>query len=283
MAYTCDYHCFVLLAVITVFFGLPQFTSGLQTPTNVRAQSVNDAKLLIISWDYQADVNYSTIHVKSSLKSSIGSGTSTTVVGPTQAPCNGSTCSFCVYDVERNASCYAFNKDYEVSVGIELNFDFFVSYRVGACSRNESSSCINSPWKNFTIPPGEFSNYTLHKKMCLDHENHLSLDNDTSVEYCAQKCSKDTSCKSFEYGHGYNSQGEFQNDLFIREVGQCKLKSVNRKSYKLKPCSYNYYEKTEADDETTDASSTPGNTAVMLNSALFLSLFVVIAFALMAL
>ena len=86
-----------------------------------------------------------------------------------------------------------------------------------------------------------------------------------------------------EYGHGYNSQGEFQNDLFIREVGQCKLKSVNRKSYKLKPCSYNYYEKTEADDETTDASSTPGNTAVMLNSALFLSLFVVIAFALMAL
>lgn len=130
------------------------FLSGLQTPTNVRAQSVNDAKLLIISWDYQADVNYSTIHVKSSLKSSIGSGTSTTVVGPTQAPCNSSTCSFCVYDVERNASCYAFNKDYEVSVGIELNFDFFVSYRVGACSRNESSSCINSPWKNFTIPPG---------------------------------------------------------------------------------------------------------------------------------
>ena len=141
------------------------FLSGLQTPTNVRAQSVNDAKLLIISWDYQADVNYSTIHVKSSLKSSIGSGTSTTVVGPTQAPCNGSTCSFCVYDVERNASCYAFNKDYEVSVGIELNFDFFVSYRVGACSRNESSSCINSPWKNFTIPPG--GKLKLLKQPCL--------------------------------------------------------------------------------------------------------------------
>lgn len=56
-----------------------------------------------------------------------------------------------MYDVERNVLCYVFNKDYEVLVGIELNFDFFVSYRVGVCSRNELSSCINSFWKNFII------------------------------------------------------------------------------------------------------------------------------------
>ncbi|XP_020622257.1 uncharacterized protein LOC110059879 [Orbicella faveolata] len=273
MADTCNYHCFVLLAVTTVFLGLPRFTSGLQSPTNVQAQSVNDAKFLIISWDHQADVNYSTIHIKTHFKTSGFSGNSTTIDGPTaETPCNSSTCSFCVADIKRNASCLAFNPEYRFSVAIELNFEFFVSYRVGACSRNESSSCINSPWKTFTIPPGEFSDYTLHKKMCLDHDSHMSLDNNTSVEYCAQKCSNDTSCKSFEYGHGYNSQGEFQNNLFIKELGQCKLKSVNRKSYKLKSCGFNYYEKNE--------DSPPGSRAVMLNSVLLLSLSVAIPFAL---
>ena len=128
--------------------------SGLQTPTNVKAQSLNDAKILIISWDRQADVNYSTIHVKTYIKTPSISGSSTIVTGPVQAPCNSSTCSFCVHDLKPNASCYAFNPDYEVSVGTELTFDILVSYRVGACSTNESSSCIDSPWKNFTIPPG---------------------------------------------------------------------------------------------------------------------------------
>ena len=131
------------------------FLSGLQSPTNVMIQSVDDAKYLIISWDRQADVNYSTIHVKTALTTPGFSGFSTTVAGPTAAtPCNSSTCSFCFADNKRNASCYAFNPEYTFSVGIELNFDFVVSYRVGACSRNESSSCIDSPWKNFTIPPG---------------------------------------------------------------------------------------------------------------------------------
>ena len=78
----------------------------------------------------------------------------------------------------------------------------------------------------------------------------------------------------------------FQNDLFIKEVGQCKLKSGNTKSYELKSCAYNYYEKTEADYETTEktgAYSPTENRAVMLNSALLLSLSVVISFAFVAL
>ena len=82
------------------------------------------------------------------------------------------------------------------------------------------------------------------------------------------------SCKAFEYGHGYNSQGEFQNDLFIKEVGQCKLKSVNRKSYKLKSCGFNYYEKSTEDSPPPSTDST----TVSPNSALLLSLPVLIPF-----
>ena len=90
-----------------------------------------------------------------------------------------------------------------------------------------------------------------------------------------------SSCKSFEYGHGYNSQGEFQNDLFIKEIGQCKLKGFNRKSYKLKSCTYNYYERIEdAPPGSTTESSPTGSTAVMFNSALLLSFSVVLPFAL---
>lgn len=131
------------------------FLPGLHSPTNVKAEAaVNDAKFLIISWDYQPAVNYNTIHVRNYIKTPGISGSSTTVAGPTDVPCTNLTCSFCVADVKQNASCYAFNPEYTFSVATELNFDFLLSYRVGACSRNESSSCINSPWKHFTIPPG---------------------------------------------------------------------------------------------------------------------------------
>ena len=50
--------------------------------------------------------------------------------------------------------CHTFNPGYKVSLGIMLGFEMHVSYKVGACSHNESSSCLDSMWKNYTIPPG---------------------------------------------------------------------------------------------------------------------------------
>ena len=76
------------------------------------------------------------------------------------------------------------------------------------------------------------------------------------------------SCKSFEYGRGYNSTGEFQSDLYMKGVGQCKLRSGNQKSYKLKSCVYDYYEK---------KVSSEGRSAVIVPYAFLLSLSVVLS------
>ena len=51
-------------------------------------------------------------------------------------------------------SCHTFNPGYKVSLRIRLGFEMHVSYKVGACSHNESSSYLDSMWKNYTIPPG---------------------------------------------------------------------------------------------------------------------------------
>ena len=73
------------------------------------------------------------------------------------------------------------------------------------------------------------------------------------------------SCKSFEYGHGYNSKGVFKDDLFFKKLGQCKLRREDTESHKLKSCAYNYYEK------TTSTGSAVANVPL----ALLLSLSVV--------
>ena len=73
------------------------------------------------------------------------------------------------------------------------------------------------------------------------------------------------SCNSFEYGHGYNSKGVFQDDLFFKKLGQCKLRSENTGLHELKSCAYSYYEKT----------TSTGSTVADVPLALLLSLSVV--------
>ena len=129
--------------------------SGLHSPTNVKARVANNGRYLIISWDYQAAANYSTVHVRTYITQPSISVNFTTIIGPTKLPCNGSSCSFCVFNTNYNTSCSTFNPVYKISVGIGLQFDLLISYRAGACSKNDSSSCVNSAWKNLNVPsPG---------------------------------------------------------------------------------------------------------------------------------
>ena len=54
------------------------------------------------------------------------------------------------------------------------------------------------------------------------------------------------SCKSFDYGRGYNTHGSFQSDLYTKDVGQCKRWSVGKSKYGIKSCPFDYFEKEEA-------------------------------------
>lgn len=121
---------------------------------NVKARVINDTQLVIISWAYQAEANYSTIHFRTYIKRPLIAGHSTVMAGPTKPPCDNSTCSYCVANIKYKKSCHAFNPAYTFSVSTDIEFEFLFSYKVGACSRNESSSCIDSMWKNYTIPIG---------------------------------------------------------------------------------------------------------------------------------
>lgn len=51
------------------------------------------------------------------------------------------------------------------------------------------------------------------------------------------------SCKSFEYGLGYNSSSRFLSTLYKQGLGQCKLRSVDATTNEMKSCYYDYYEK----------------------------------------
>ena len=53
------------------------------------------------------------------------------------------------------------------------------------------------------------------------------------------------SCKSFDYGRGYNKLGSFQSDLYTKDVGQCKRWSVGKSKYGIKSCPFDYFEKEE--------------------------------------
>ena len=123
---------------------------------NVKAEAVNGTDFLIISWDFQEEANYSMIHLRSYINLPNFKGRDTTSAGPTQPFCDGAKCSYCFADLDenRNLSCLAFNPGYLFSIKLSLDFDMLVSYKVGACSTNESSSCVDSMWKNYTIPPG---------------------------------------------------------------------------------------------------------------------------------
>ncbi|KAJ7380537.1 hypothetical protein OS493_009003 [Desmophyllum pertusum] len=138
------------LAVITVFLHLPRFTSGIHSPQNVKIDAINGTDFLILSWDYQAGANYSKIGVGWYSKythSEVG-------VGPTLAPCNSTKCSYCVYDRRHHTSCHTFNPIYTNSLSIRLDYAAIVTYRVAACSTNESNSCVYAMRRDYTIPPG---------------------------------------------------------------------------------------------------------------------------------
>lgn len=130
------------------------FLTGLHSPLNVEAEAVNDTDFLIISWDFQAEANYSMIHLRSYFNLPNVKGHDTTSAGPTKPYYNGTKCSFCFSDLKSHLSCHALNPGYKFSIGTRLGFQMLVSYKVGACSRNESSSCLDNMWKNYTIPPG---------------------------------------------------------------------------------------------------------------------------------
>lgn len=51
------------------------------------------------------------------------------------------------------------------------------------------------------------------------------------------------SCKSFEYGLGYNSGGKFLNALYNEALGRCKLQRTDTTNHQLRPCYFDYYEK----------------------------------------
>ena len=122
---------------------------------NVKAEAANGTDFLIISWDFQAEANYSMIHVRSYFNLPGMKGSTTSTVHPTQPFCDGAKCSFCVSDANnRKLSCHTFNSGYKVSIGIRLGFQMLISYKVGACSTNKTSSCLDSMWQNYTIPPG---------------------------------------------------------------------------------------------------------------------------------
>lgn len=64
----------------------------------------------------------------------------------------------------------------------------------------------------------------------------------------------------------------FQDDLFAKSVGLCKLRNENTKSHKLKSCMYNYYVKKSSSEPPA------GNAGVMtVPYALLLSLSVVLS------
>jgi len=69
------------------------------------------------------------------------------------------------------------------------------------------------------------------------------------------------SCKSFEYGLGYNSSSGFLNTLYKQGLGQCKLRSVDATANELKSCYYDYYEK--------KPSTSAGSRELLSNMALF--------------
>ena len=124
---------------------------GFHSPLNVKAEAANGTDFLIISWDFQEKANNSMIY----LRSYFDQGHDTTAAGPTQPFCDGAKCSFCFSDLKNpHLSCRTFNPGYLFSIKISLDFETLVSYKVGACSTNESSSCLDSVWKNYTIPPG---------------------------------------------------------------------------------------------------------------------------------
>ena len=98
---------------------------------------------------------YSKVYFRSYIDIPSIKGHSTSAAGPSKPFCDGAKCSFCISNLNnRNRSCHAFNPGYTFSFAIQLDFEMFVSYKVGACSRNESSTCLDSMWKNYTIPPG---------------------------------------------------------------------------------------------------------------------------------
>lgn len=138
-----------------VFF--PLSLTGLHSPLNLKAEAVNGSNLLIISWDFQAGAPYSRIHIRTYFSRPGIQGHDTASAGLTNSSlCDGVKCSYCFFNSKiPSASCHNFNPGYSFSVGVDmLDFEMLVSYKVGACSSNESSSCLDSSWKNYTIPPG---------------------------------------------------------------------------------------------------------------------------------
>ncbi|KAM7434693.1 Jag1p [Porites harrisoni] len=366
---------FAVFPAIAVFLYLPHLTIGLHTPLNVRAEAVNGSDFLIISWSYQSDANYSTIHIRRYINLPGLKGHDTTSVSPTVPFCVNQRCSYCVFDVYNpQLSCHSFNPGYKTSIGIRLEFELLISYKVGACWTNETSSCLENAWQNFTFPPGpptavkarpfsstsvevtwsapsqtkgtieaytvyykagdgqeqykrfptdlhkekrgiltslqpntnytiwvvasagnkpgEMSNtttvttyehecvsspchhnsqcklvgdsfgcvcpegwegkdckkpkkYSVYPNSCLNFDGYISFESNLTLFSCFEKCNKDSSCKSFDYGRGYNKHGSFQSDLYTKDVGQCKRWSVGKSKYGIKSCPFDYFEKEE--------------------------------------
>ncbi|CAH3023105.1 unnamed protein product [Porites evermanni] len=108
------------------------------------------------------------------------------------------------------------------------------------------------------IPEG----FYMKAKKCLDagREGNSSLYSNVSLEFCVKECRAISSCKSFEYGLGYNSSGTFVNTLHIKSLGLCKLQHASVSHQPLNDCPYDYYEKKPPVSSSSD---------VFLSKALF--------------
>lgn len=124
---------------------------GIHSPLNVQIEAVNGTDFLIISWDYQVGANYSKINVGWYIGNSAHGAVG---VGPTLAPCDNSRCSYCASNRRHHINCHQFNSIYRDSLTVWMDYEGVVTYKVAACSTNESNSCVYSMRRDYTIPPG---------------------------------------------------------------------------------------------------------------------------------
>ncbi|XP_022805794.1 uncharacterized protein LOC111342934 [Stylophora pistillata] len=87
--------------------------------------------------------------------------------------------------------------------------------------------------------------FAMRRNLCIDTggERRPHFQTKVSLEFCAANCRENLSCKSFEYGLGYEENGTFVNSLHKHGLGICKMQRLDATERTLNACYYDYYEK----------------------------------------
>lgn len=137
-------------------FALKEAVTALHSPVNVRAEAVDESRVIVTKWLDQVGVPY----YKVGIRYKHMYGTTTFHTGPAAArsfylSADNVTRSYCIRTM--GGSCpkeFANFSRSGLGPGRQWTYGTEIEIRAGACSSNDSSSCLMSSFKTYKIPFG---------------------------------------------------------------------------------------------------------------------------------